>query len=54
MHMTEIDAALRQLRLSGMARTLSDRVMQDQAAQEPFLRPWLHSCKINSTSAARD
>ena len=37
MNTTEIDAALRQLRLSGMAQTLSTRVMQAHSAQEPFL-----------------
>jgi DNA replication protein DnaC len=37
MNMIEIERALRQLRLSGMAETLSTRVMQAQAAQEPFL-----------------
>ena len=37
MNMTEIDTALRQLRLSGMAQTLPTRVMQAQSAQEPFL-----------------
>lgn len=37
MNMIEIERALRQLRLSGIAETLSTRVMQAQAAQEPFL-----------------
>jgi hypothetical protein len=37
MNMTEMERALRQLRLSGMAQTLSTRVMQAQAAQQPFL-----------------
>ena len=37
MNTTEIDRALRALRLSGMAETLSTRVMQAQAAQQPFL-----------------
>lgn len=37
MSMTEIERALRQLRLSGIAETLSTRVMQAQAAQEPFI-----------------
>jgi hypothetical protein len=39
MNMTphEIERALRELRLSGMAATLQTRVMQAQAAQEPFL-----------------
>lgn len=37
MNMVEIERALRQLRLSGIAETLSTRVMQAQAAQEPFL-----------------
>jgi hypothetical protein len=37
MNMTEIDNALRQLRLSGMQQTLSTRAMQAQASQEPFL-----------------
>lgn len=35
--MNEIERALRELRLSGIAETLSTRVMQAQAAQEPFL-----------------
>lgn len=37
MNMVEIERALRELRLSGIADTLSTRVMQAQAAQEPFL-----------------
>ena len=37
MNMTEIDHALRQLRLSGMQQTLTTRAMQAQASQEPFL-----------------
>ena len=37
MNMIEIERALRELRLSGIAETLSTRVMQAQAAQEPFL-----------------
>jgi DNA replication protein DnaC len=37
MTMIEIERALRELRLSGMAQTLSTRLMQAQAAQEPFL-----------------
>jgi DNA replication protein DnaC len=37
MNMTEIERALRELRLSGIADTLPTRVMQAQAAQQPFL-----------------
>ena len=37
MNMVEIERELRELRLSGIAETLSTRVMQAQAAQEPFL-----------------
>ena len=37
MNMIEIERALRQLRLSGIADTLSTRVMQAQAAQQPLL-----------------
>ena len=37
MNMVEIERALRELRLSGIAETLPTRVMQAQAAQEPFL-----------------
>ena len=37
MNMNEIERALRELRLSGIAETLSTRVMQAQAAQQPFL-----------------
>lgn len=37
MTMTEIDRALRELRLSGIADTLSTRLMQAQSNQEPFL-----------------
>ena len=37
MNMVDIERALRELRLSGIAETLSTRVMQAQAAQEPFL-----------------
>ena len=38
MNMVEIERALRELRLSGIAETLSTRVMQAQASQEPFLQ----------------
>ncbi|CDW96565.1 MULTISPECIES: IS21-like element helper ATPase IstB [unclassified Thiomonas] len=37
MTMNEIDRALRELRLSGIADTLSTRLMQAQSTQEPFL-----------------
>ena len=37
MNMVEIERALRELRLSGIAETLSTRVLQAQAVQEPFL-----------------
>ena len=37
MNMIEIERALRELRLSGIADTLCTRVMQAQAAQQPFL-----------------
>jgi DNA replication protein DnaC len=37
MNMQEIERALRELRLSGIAETLSTRVLQAQATQEPFL-----------------
>lgn len=37
MNIAEIERTLRALRLSGIAETLSTRVMQAQAAQEPFL-----------------
>jgi DNA replication protein DnaC len=37
MNINEIDRALRELRLSGIADTLSTRVMQAQSTQEPFL-----------------
>ncbi len=37
MNMVEIERALRELRLSGMAQTLSTRALQAQAAQQPFL-----------------
>jgi len=37
MTLIEIDRALRQLRLSGIADTLSTRIMQAQAAQQPFV-----------------
>jgi DNA replication protein DnaC len=37
MNMVEIERTLRELRLSGIAQTLSTRVMQAQASQEPFL-----------------
>ena len=36
MTMQEIERALRELRLSGIAATLSTRVMQAQSTQEPF------------------
>jgi len=37
MNMNEIERALRELRLSGIADTLNTRLMQAQAAQQPFL-----------------
>ena len=37
MTMQEIERALRELRLSGIAATLSTRVMQAQSTQQPFL-----------------
>ena len=37
MTLQEIERALRELRLSGIAATLSTRVMQAQSTQEPFL-----------------
>jgi len=37
MNMFEIERALRELRLSGIADTLNTRVMQAQAAQQPFV-----------------
>jgi DNA replication protein DnaC len=37
MNMIEIERALRELRLSGIAETLGTRVLQAQAAQQPFL-----------------
>lgn len=37
MNLAEIERALRELRLSGIAETLSTRVMQAQASQKPFL-----------------
>ena len=42
MNMIEIERALRELRLSGMAQTLSTRLLQAQAAQEPFLQTFCH------------
>ena len=37
MNTNDIEITLRKLRLSGMAETLQTRVMQAQAAQEPFM-----------------
>lgn len=37
MNLNDIDRALRQLRLSGIADTLQTRVIQAQASQQPFL-----------------
>lgn len=37
MTLIEIDRTLRQLRLSGLADTLNTRIMQAQAAQQPFV-----------------
>jgi DNA replication protein DnaC len=37
MNMSEMEHALRQLRLSGMADTLTTRVMQAQTSQQPFV-----------------
>jgi len=37
MTLNEIERALRDLRLSGIAATLNTRVMQAQSAQQPFL-----------------
>lgn len=48
----EIERALRELRLSGIAETLSTRMMQAQAAQHPSLRPSSPCYKTSSTGAA--
>ena len=53
MNMIEIERALRELRLSGIAETLSTRVRQAQAAQEPFLETLGPCCKTNWTAGAR-
>ena len=37
MTINEIERALRDLRLSGIAATLNTRVMQAQSSQQPFL-----------------
>ena len=37
MTLTEIERALNELRLSGIAATLNTRLMQAQSSQEPFL-----------------
>ena len=37
MNMNEIERALRELRLSGVRATLDTRILQAQAAQQPFL-----------------
>ena len=37
MNLIEIERALRELRLSGIAATLNTRVMQAQSSQEPYL-----------------
>lgn len=37
MTLNEIERTLRELRLSGIADTLSTRVLQAQSSQEPFL-----------------
>ena len=43
MTLIEIDRALRQLRPSGFADTLNTRVMQAEAAQQPFVEPrWVN------------
>jgi hypothetical protein len=53
MNMIEIERALRELRLSGIAETLPTRVMQAQAAQEPFWRPSPPCSRTSWTGAAR-
>jgi hypothetical protein len=52
MNMIEIERALRELRLSGIAATLSTRVMQAQAAQQPFLETFAPCCRTSWTGAA--
>ena len=37
MNMTDIDRALKQLRLSGISTTLSTRVLEAQSGQQSFL-----------------
>ena len=37
MSMTEIENALRELRLTGIRATLDTRILQAQSTQEPFL-----------------
>jgi hypothetical protein len=53
MNMIEIERALRELRLSGIAETLSTRVMQAQAPRSPSWRPSPPCCRTSSTGAAR-
>ena len=52
MNMIEIERALRELRLSGIAETLSTRVMQAQAAQQPFLETFSAMLQMSWTAGA--
>ena len=51
MNMTQMESALRGLRLSGMLETLSSRAMQAQTSQEPFVT--FHHIESISFSAHR-
>lgn len=42
MNLNDIDRALRQLRLSGIAETLQTRILQAQASQQPFIETFGH------------
>jgi hypothetical protein len=53
MTLTEIERALSELRLSGIAATLNTRVMQAQSSQEPFWTPLPPCCRTNWIGAVR-
>jgi hypothetical protein len=53
MTLNEIEGALRELRLSGIADTLSTRVLQAQSSQEPFLAT-RHSIIVASNRVMQD
>jgi hypothetical protein len=54
MSKTEIERALRELRLPGITATLETRILQAQANGQPFLETFVCCYKTKSTGVVRD